>query len=74
MKVRLLFFAGLRERMKVADRFEEILPQESVSKVAQRLFGTDQSLLFAANHQYVSRDYIIQEGDEIAFIPPVAGG
>lgn len=29
---------------------------------------------FAVNLQFVSPDYILQSGDEIAFIPPVSGG
>lgn len=30
--------------------------------------------LFALNQQYVSSDTVIKDGDEVAFIPPVAGG
>ncbi len=28
----------------------------------------------AVNYQFVDDDYILQNGDEIAFIPPVSGG
>ncbi|MBI2027444.1 MAG: MoaD/ThiS family protein [Deltaproteobacteria bacterium] len=30
--------------------------------------------LCACNYRYVSAETIIQSGDEIAFIPPIAGG
>jgi len=29
---------------------------------------------FAVNLEFVYSDYILQPGDEIAFIPPVSGG
>ncbi len=28
----------------------------------------------AVNHQYVSPETVLQEGDEVVFIPPVGGG
>ncbi len=30
--------------------------------------------LFAVNQSYVPLDTVIQDGDEVAFIPPVSGG
>ncbi len=32
------------------------------------------SLFIAVNQQYASDEYELQEGDEIALIPPVSGG
>ena len=29
---------------------------------------------FAANRSYASRETVLQDGDEVAFIPPVGGG
>lgn len=81
MKVRLLFFAVLRDRLKRTDGYYEILPGETVSQLAHRILTPvmgekpfEKSLMFAANNQYVPRDYLPQEGEEIALIPPVAGG
>jgi molybdopterin synthase catalytic subunit len=31
-------------------------------------------LLVAVNHQYVSHDYVLKDGDEVGLIPPVSGG
>jgi molybdopterin synthase sulfur carrier subunit len=30
--------------------------------------------LVAVNHKYVDFKYVLKEGDEIAFFPPVTGG
>lgn len=37
----------------------------------QRLAGI---LMVAVNHQYVSHDCVLKEGDEVGLIPPVSGG
>ena len=37
-------------------------------------FGTLSSLLIAVNEEYGDDETIIQEGDDIALIPPVSGG
>ena len=36
--------------------------------------GLDGSLMYAVNAQYVDSDTPLQEGDELALIPPVSGG
>ncbi|MBI2981457.1 MAG: MoaD/ThiS family protein [Deltaproteobacteria bacterium] len=74
MKIHLLFFAILREKIGQAEGTYEVEAGETVGGLATRLFGFKESLLFAVNHQYVPCDYVIQEGDEVAFVPPVAGG
>ena len=30
--------------------------------------------LIAVNHRYVGPDFVLHDGDEVAFIPPVSGG
>ena len=32
------------------------------------------NVLSAVNHEYVSRDHAVSDGDEVAFFPPVTGG
>jgi molybdopterin converting factor subunit 1 len=75
MTVKVLYFAILREKMK---KIEEIYPIEmgmTVAALADKILGKSKiPLLFAVNHQYVARDHQLNEGDEVAFIPPMAGG
>ena len=81
MKVHVLFFAILREKMKRDEDDYEVAAGETISDLAKRtldpvLHGVslNRSLLFAVNNQYVDADYQLQDGDEVAFIPPIAGG
>ena len=81
LKVRLLFFAVLRE---IAGRSEEVveLPEGSrAGDVWQRLRDEHAALrdyiqppMIAVNESYVGVDELLRDGDELAFIPPVAGG
>lgn len=81
MKVRLLHFAVLRD---IAGRDEEELdladgttPRDvwqtmrtSHVKLAEYL----EPPLAAINERYAAPDTVLRDGDELAFIPPVAGG
>ena len=81
MKVRLLHFAVLRD---IAGRDEEelALPEGTTARdVWQTLRGAHANLaaylqppMSAINESYASPDTVLRDGDELAFIPPVAGG
>jgi molybdopterin converting factor subunit 1 len=81
LKVRLLHFAVLRE---IAGRDEELLQLPDgtrASDVWQRLRAEHVELrdyatppLIAVNENYAGPEAILRDGDELAFIPPVAGG
>jgi molybdopterin converting factor subunit 1 len=81
MKIRLLFFAVLRD---LAGRNEDVveLPDGTrAGDVWQRLRNEHAALrdyiqppMIAVNESYVSADEPLHDGDELAFIPPVAGG
>jgi molybdopterin converting factor small subunit len=43
-------------------------------KTAPKTEGLLASLAVAVNHRYVAWDEPLQEGDEVALLPPVAGG
>jgi molybdopterin synthase catalytic subunit len=80
MSVSLRLFAILREMRGTSQLDVELLEGESVAQLFDRLFASDEpgypreSVMFAVNQDYVSGGHIPEDGDEIAFIPPLAGG
>ena len=81
MRVRLLYFAILRD-IAGSNAAEIDLPNGSrASDVWERLRAKHRELaeyrqppMIAVNEEYVPADQILRDGDELAFIPPVAGG
>ena len=81
MKVRLLFFAVLRD-IAGADQHELELAEgttaldvwESLRRAYAKLADYTQPPMIAINESYATPDAILRDGDELAFIPPVAGG
>lgn len=79
MKYRLLYFARLGEQAGMTDE-----PVESDSTDARRLYAElcqrhgftlpVDSLRIAVNGVFVEWSQPLDDGDEIAFIPPVSGG
>ena len=85
MKVKLLFFAGLREQLGTSG--EEIELPASVSTVGgvrahlrarggayEKAFEEKNLVRMAVNHDMVPPSARIKAGDEVAFFPPVTGG
>ena len=80
MLVKSLFFAVYRDLIG-DDELEFELPEgatvaELLSLVRSRAGNgmLPNSLVVAVNHEYASAETELHDGDEIAFIPPVAGG
>ncbi|MBI4223793.1 MAG: molybdopterin converting factor subunit 1 [Deltaproteobacteria bacterium] len=81
LNVRILLFAGLRERLR-KDKISLVLPEGTPAKKVLRMLFKDEGeadrigkcLLFAVNETYVGPDAVLRDGDELALIPPVAGG
>lgn len=81
MKVRLLFFAVLRDIAGTDERELELGEGTTASDVWSMLRGSYAKLadytqppLVAVNESYATPDAVLRDGDELAFIPPVAGG
>ena len=81
MKVKVKFFASLRERAGAGEITREIKEGgtvgelwESLKKDYPRLAPVEMRLLYAVNQNYVRPDHILKENDEVAFVPPVSGG
>ena len=74
-------FAIVRDRAGTGDAALELRPGSTVSDAAAALaqrFPAVADFLpraaFAVNQSYAARDAILQDGDELAVIPPVSGG
>ena len=81
MQVRLLFFAVLRDIAGTDERELTVADGTTARDVWQSLRGeyaklTDYSQppMIAINESYAAPETILRDGDELAFIPPVAGG
>lgn len=81
MKVRLLLFAVLRD-IAGADERDLALDEGTTARdVWQSLRGEYAKLadytqppMVAINETYATPETVLRDGDELAFIPPVAGG
>jgi len=80
MSISVRLFASLREQRGTSEVVMELRAGETVQAVFARLFEDEAqrcaagSLLFAVNQRYVTPQHVLQDGDEVAFIPPLAGG
>ena len=81
MKVRLLFFAVLRDIAGTDMRELAVSAGTTAQDVWQslraqyaKLADYTQPPMIAINEEYAAPDTVLREGDELAFIPPVAGG
>jgi MoaE-MoaD fusion protein len=73
MPVRVKLFAGLRERAGWAERELEAARVADIWP-ALGLGEEPEGLLYAVNRRYADRDQALEDGDEVALIPPVSGG
>jgi MoaE-MoaD fusion protein len=69
-------FAGLREQGGAAERELDVPDEARVADIWGELGLGDEpaGLLYAVNRRYVDRDRVLEDGDELALIPPVSGG
>ena len=77
MPITVQFFASLREQLgKQKITLECDLPIKVLSVWNQASDGRDMpaNTLCAINMEYVKPDAMVEDGDEVAFFPPVTGG
>lgn len=82
MSVKVLYFASLREALGVSAETVDL--PESVKTLAalrdwlvvqgREKLATAKNLRCAVNQEVAGLDAAVQDGDEIAFFPPVTGG
>ena len=77
MTVTIKYFASLAQEL---GRREDRVSLDSASTVADAWHAANgdrvlaANVLTAVNHTYVERTHSLQDGDEVAFFPPVTGG
>ena len=81
MEIRVLFFASCRDLVGQSQTSITMSDGASVSDLLARLAADhprltemEGSLMVSVNQAYVDRTRQLNEGDEVAFIPPVSGG
>jgi molybdopterin synthase catalytic subunit len=81
IKVRVKAFAVLREALGFGECAMEVQPGGTVAQLIQQLAEaypdanmTARRVGVAVNRAYVSSDTVLNDGDEVALIPPVSGG
>ena len=81
MRVRIKFFAILRERAGTGEASKEIAAGSTVADLWRELQRDYPKLdvpgirlLYAVNQNYVSVDHELSDNDEVVFVPPVSGG
>ncbi len=81
--ISVLFFAQLREQLQCEKLSLELSADSTVTALREKLielhpawleFLASDKLLFSVNQTLVKASHIIQDGDEVAFFPPVTGG
>jgi len=83
MKIEVLYFASVKERMGIAGESvlidqcttgEGLVSLLSAKGEPWQSVLSDSRLLVAINQEMASFESSISEGDEVAFFPPVTGG
>ena len=81
LRVTVRLFAGYRERVGSAEVAMDLPGGASVGDLAGEMLRQYPSLVsgsamlvVAVNHEYRDHSYTLEDGDEVALIPPVSGG
>ena len=81
MRVTVRLFARLRDIAGAAELSREVAPESTIGTVWRQLVhefpdlaSYERSISSAVNADYARMDQAVNEGDEVAFLPPVSGG
>ncbi len=80
MKVKILAFGIAKEIVGARKGEMDVTEEATISQVKEALserfpkFESLRKFSIAVNENYQEDHYVIQEGDELAIIPPVSGG
>ncbi len=76
ISVQVKYFASLRERLGREQERVQVEQGLSAVELWRRTVGIalPENALVAVNMEYASPETIVQDGDEVAFFPPITGG
>ena len=81
MKVRVQFYAQLRDLIGMRELEVDLAEGASVRELLDQIYAKqpalrshDKSILIGAGLEFVDRNYKLKPGEEIAIMPPVQGG
>ena len=81
MKLRLLYFGIVREKLGRREETRDCRDGATVGELLAEMSGTDGIfalgagvIRIAVNREYVDEAHVLADDDEVAVIPPVAGG
>ena len=81
MKVPVHFFSRLRDLVGTSEMDFEVPERTTAGDLLDTVYSKtpalrdwDKSILIASGLEFVGRDYVVRNGDEISIMPPVQGG
>ena len=76
MNVRLILFAGLRQAAGFKRETVALPEAATVGDLLESRVPNlrDRTFYVAVNEEFARRDTVLQDGDEVALLPPVSGG
>ena len=75
MQIKIRYFAWLREQRGTTEEWYSLNQRCTVAALFERLFDrSPEGIRFAINAEYVEADAFVEDGDEVAFLPPMGGG
>jgi sulfur-carrier protein len=81
MKVRVQFYAQLRDLVGIRELDIEVTEGSTIRDLLEQVYARqpklrshDKSLLIGAGVEFVDRNYKLSSGEEISIMPPVQGG
>jgi len=81
MKVTVTFYSYFRDLAKCESMTETVAAGATIADLLAKVFerapqmkAMQKSMLVAVGVEYQTRDYVLQDGDEVSLFPPVQGG